>query len=553
MFSLGLVFFYYWIILFSIIGYGFLFSKFLLLKSTENNDIGYIGFYGIFLLLLISYFSNLIIPHNIFFNSIIIGFGFIIFLFQKKKLFELKYFKILIIVFFLLLITIYAAKQHDDFPYYHFPYTHLLTEYNALIGIGNLNHGFRTHSSIFYLSSLFHLPLANYFLFHIAPVFFLGFSNLILYKKINENLNKPNNLYLVFLSLFSLIFVNVFFYRLAEHGTDRSAMILIMILVIEILYLINLEEIYEKNKILKLLVLITIIFSLKAFYVIYCILFFLIFFFNKEKKELIFFLFTNKTVYLCISLVFIVVLTNFLNTGCLIYPAKFLCYENLQWAIPLNQVDQMNHWYQLWSKAGANPNFRVENPDEYIKNFNWLGNWFQGYFFNKVSDFLLGIIFLVFILVFAFFRKKIKINKRKFLFLYIILLILFFEWFYFHPALRYGGYHLVALLIFIPASLILEKYSGDISNLDKRVFIIIFLGALVFFTRNVTRIQKEYNVYNYNIFENAYYKEFQQNFKISNNIEKINMCIEKETDINCRDNSMKSKKIFHSYMLYKKR
>ena len=34
---------------------------------------------------------------------------------------------------------------------------------------------------------------------------------------------------------------------------------------------------------------------------------------------------------------------------------------------------------------------------------------------------------------------------------------LFFEWFYFHPALRYGGYNLVALLIFIPTSLFLEK------------------------------------------------------------------------------------------------
>ena len=53
----------------------------------------------------------------------------------------------------ILLITIYAAKNHDDFPYYHFPYTHLLTEYSVLIGIGNFNHGFRTHSSIFYLFS----------------------------------------------------------------------------------------------------------------------------------------------------------------------------------------------------------------------------------------------------------------------------------------------------------------------------------------------------------------------------------------------------------------
>ena len=100
-------------------------------------------------------------------------------------------------------------------------------------------------------NNLFLNFLIKYFLIHLTPVFFLGFSNLILYKKIKENLDKPKNLYLIFLSLFSLIFVNVFFYRLAEHGTDRSAMILIMVLVIEILSLINLKGIYEKDKIIK--------------------------------------------------------------------------------------------------------------------------------------------------------------------------------------------------------------------------------------------------------------------------------------------------------------
>ena len=90
MISLGLVFFYYWIILFSIIGYGYLFSKFFFLKSSENNYVGcvgYAGFYGIFSLLLISYLSSFLVPHNLFFNSIIIGFGFLYFLISKKKKF----------------------------------------------------------------------------------------------------------------------------------------------------------------------------------------------------------------------------------------------------------------------------------------------------------------------------------------------------------------------------------------------------------------------------------------------------------------------------------
>ena len=65
--------------------------------------------------------------------------------------------------------------------------------------------------------------------------------------------------------------------------------------------------------------------------------------------------------------------------------------------------------------------------------------------------------------MFIFFFKK---NKTKFIFdkkikniltLYFFIFILFVEWFINHPALRYGGYILIALITFIPISLILEK------------------------------------------------------------------------------------------------
>ena len=109
--------------------------------------------------------------------------------------------KKLLIVFSILTIFILLAKNHDDFPYYHFPYTHLLTEYSNMIGLGNFNHGFRTHSSIFYLSSLFNLPYSNFFLLHLSPVFFMGFANIILYNKISLYLDGKKPSYILYLSL----------------------------------------------------------------------------------------------------------------------------------------------------------------------------------------------------------------------------------------------------------------------------------------------------------------------------------------------------------------
>ena len=66
---------------------------------------------------------------------------------------------------------------------------------------------------------------------------------------------------------------------------------------------------------------------------------------------------------------------------------QFTCFDNFQWSIGSSETFRMNNWYEQWSKAGAGPNFRVENSEEYIWNFNWVPNWIDIYFFNKVSDF----------------------------------------------------------------------------------------------------------------------------------------------------------------------
>ena len=107
-------------------------------------------------------------------------------------------------------------KNHDDFYYYHFPYTIILTEFEKVFGLGNLNHGFRTPSSIFYLNSLFYLPVINFFLMNSGAAYILGFSNFIFYKIINYYIKEKKINHIFFLSLFSLIYVNSTFSRIAE-------------------------------------------------------------------------------------------------------------------------------------------------------------------------------------------------------------------------------------------------------------------------------------------------------------------------------------------------
>ncbi len=542
---------FYTLILFSIVGYGNIFHN--LFFKNEKINLGYLGFFGIFFLLIISYVLNIFIPLSAYTNVLILLIGLVSFLnFFYRKFYEMKInFFIIGIIFLLLIVFILSAKNHDDFPYYHFAYIQLITKFSNSLGLGLFNHGFRTPSSIFYLSSLFYLPKAGYSLIHLAPVFFLGFSNYIFINKIYLNLKNKENFYIILLSLSSLALANIFFYRMAEHGTDRSAQIIILIIFIELLQLINLKKI-NVSLLNKILILITITISLKAFYLIYAILLIPIVYYQKKKISFLIEFFRNKIFYLCLCLFFLVILTNFFNTGCLIYPLSFTCNEKLIWAISLEQVDAMNNWYQLWSKGGATPSGGVQNSDFYVQNFNWVSNWINVYFFNKVLDYLLGLLFLALIFFLAFFNWKDKtsfINKRKYLILYLIVFILFYEWFYNHPALRYGGYHLIILLIFLPLSLFIEKKIIFNQYLIKKVNVILAIIVLVFLSRNILRINKEIDVYSFNFYKNASYNKIFENHNHYKNILRIKNC---HVSKKCPNENILIQRKFNKDIFYKK-
>ena len=66
MINLSILYFGYLIILFSIIGYGYLSSKIL----TVRLSFGEIGLSGILFMTILSYITNLVFPHNLAHNSI---------------------------------------------------------------------------------------------------------------------------------------------------------------------------------------------------------------------------------------------------------------------------------------------------------------------------------------------------------------------------------------------------------------------------------------------------------------------------------------------------
>ena len=37
------------------------------------------------------------------------------------------------------------------------------------------------------------------------------------------------------------------------------------------------------------------------------------------------------------------------------------------WGVDIATINYLSDWYEIWSKAGAGPDFRETDPNEYVK------------------------------------------------------------------------------------------------------------------------------------------------------------------------------------------
>ena len=513
--------FYLLIFLISTIGLGYLFSSFFF-KDFRILNFGYQGIIGFFTICLISIITSFFFPHNFIHNTLLHLVGSVTFFwnFFKNKKDNIVQIKKLASLFLILAIGVYVFKNHDDFPYYHLTYALNLSQNKFMIGTGIFSHGFKTASSIFYYHSTLYLPFIKFYLFHSGPFLILIYFNYIILSKIFNKFKKNEFDIVYFLSLLNFIFVNIVFYRIAEHGTDRTAQILLFLIFIILFELFFLKKnTNEKNILFNfLLVSVFLAASMKVLFYIYLIFAPIILFKDNFYKEYL----VKKNLIIIFILIFSFSLnltTNFFSTGCLVFPEEKTCIGKFDWSLPEKEVLRLKVHYEWWAKAGGGPGYASTiEPKEYIKNFVWLKDWINRYFFNKVSDTLLGIIFISFLSL-VFFRgvKKKKIIPRNMLLINSILLLFLLEWFLKHPAMRYGGFVLFALPIFIFTSKKLETYNINKKKALISTVLLIFLTFFGYNVRNAFRLNKEINNYNpgYNLLKSPFFHVDDVKVKIS--------------------------------------
>ena len=70
----------------------------------------------------------------------------------------------------------------------------------------------------------------------------MGFANQIFLSNIFHHIKEKEINFLYYLNILLILFFCIFFYRVQEHGTDRSAQILILILFFQFLYFLKFDN-----------------------------------------------------------------------------------------------------------------------------------------------------------------------------------------------------------------------------------------------------------------------------------------------------------------------
>ena len=469
---------------FSYIGFG-VFLNNILFRNLKIFNLGQLGLLGIFFLIFLSYLTSLFVPHNLFHNIAILIIGIFFFAINKSKI-KKSEIKILLYIIFLTLIFFFLAKNHDDFQYYHLPLSLSLSEKKVSFGMGLLNYGYRHHSSLLFLNSLTFLPIIKFYLFNLPNYLILTFVNSILISEIIKSIKKKDIIFLI--SIFFLVLINVKFTRLSEYGTDLAGQLILSIIFINFIKAIT--DIESIEKIYFNIFLLLIIFSFKIYFLIYFVIIPIIFLNLKINP----FLKENLNLRILIFVSFFMLLFflhNFISTGCLAYPIDFTCVgDRFFWSLSHEEIKRMNLWGEVWAKAGATPNYVIDDFKEYVSGINWVPLWFEQYFLGKFTDFLF-VLLVINLTVFLIYNKKIYFDKKNFykiqrILLLISVLTLIF-WFFKHPSLRYGGYFPLSLFVF---SIFLFFYSKStkVDNSLKSTKVLILIVIFIFNFKNITRL-----------------------------------------------------------------
>ena len=222
----------------------------------------------------------------------------------------------------------------------------------------------------------------------------------------------------------------------------------------------------------------------------------------------------------------ILLIKNFISTGCLSYPIYWTCFDNkkITWANPIENTKErfefisaiakrwkfytleegnLNNELDYYKKIEEN---KILSPTEYNKNkFLWLKYWSKDHDIERLLNSFAILLFSFLIFYFSCYTKKniIKNIVSSFSENKIILagfIISFLMWFFISPQMRYGGYAIVGGTMSFYVSQILSKFELNIKFFKLAILFLMIISISYFTYKNFSRILISYNQNNFENF-----------------------------------------------------
>ena len=471
---------------------GFLIKK-IIFNSNDVENFEENCLFGFLLIGFVALFINFFYPLSLFLNNIL----FLLFVYyafkhgffnQNKRKLVKKTFYISSLSFILF---IYSNVNTPDALVYHLPYSRLINEHKIVIGASNINFRFG-HISIFqYISSFFNNSIfkTNGIL---LPVTILISSFLFYcFNKFKNDFNKDTHRIKSYFVFLILIISFYSFNRYSGYGNDAQAHIYYFLIVIYVIdFFISKKTLLNFQKILALSV---FLFLLKPFYIICISIPILIYLIDIRK----YMTFKSKFFIFFSSFFFLWLLKTFLITGCIIYPLKFSCYNEVVWFE--DKVDIISTQGEAWAKGWPQNKDKSLNQKVYIKKFNWVDSWSSVHFKVILKKLLPVLIFIVFNFLFFYFTKCLKKNynyknKSFFILFFLINFLFLIIWFLKIPLFRQGLSFIYTFILFFSYFIYIKninfKKIKNFYNLFVFCIALFFVGAV---SKNIYRISNDFN------------------------------------------------------------
>ncbi len=480
---MSIIILHFFLFSFLIFSNGKIFFKYI---YNENINLNFFEtcLFGLVITGFIAQVLNFVTPLNdyVLYLNVFISFLFLIknydaykFKINKNELF------IYLFLFIFTIILIYGSPFSDDLNHYHAGSISNIDNSKLIIGSNFLHHHYGLSSAWLILHSYLNFNSSLLQDIHVLNgiIFFLVACALL--KKILFNNILENELNFTPIFAFLIFFLILKYSRLKEFGIDRPGF---LIIIFTIYYFLN-NFIYKKNiqlfHYINLFLLTFFLFAVKITFLPFLI-FSLIYVLYKIKiREFCF----TKEMLIIFIFSFSYSIKNILISGCFIYPIEITCIEILQWnskEIASNLslgAEVVNKSYNTYSGNLL--------PLEYIKNFNWIENWYLSNY-KELFDYL-GVLLISFFFTFIIFKKNKLSKKYEKKIIIISLLLIIFSLFIASKTPVIRMFHHTFFLIGIILIAIVFNFSS--ANIKRNYFIIILILCFSFtLNKNLNRIAK---------------------------------------------------------------